>query len=295
MVARDRGQLLLLGGLAIAIVFLTAIPLSNSLVVSESASSSETVSDIDSAAQREAAVERGIRTLLSDVNTSNKAALNRSLRNFSRYYTNVSAQQDGVYVNASLNVSASPGGLVNNSDSANFKSKSSYYYNGTSNDNDWNLTEDATRISEFRMTLTKVPSNSPNFTVKITNASSHRWTLRVSPVTSDNKTIWVRNSSSGTWRKECEGRKPIDLDLQAGTCSTDTESEQFDSYSEFIEGPYTVRFENGHVVNRGSYRLGAVGTFPNGNGNTVVVPAVDLRYVGPSLSYTDTIQVNETT
>ncbi|PSP62241.1 hypothetical protein BRC76_04825, partial [Halobacteriales archaeon QH_8_67_36] len=84
MVASDRGQVLLLGGLAIAIVFLTAIPLSNSLVVTESASTSETVGDIDSAAEREAGVERGIRTLINTSDNRRLAALNRSVRNFTR-------------------------------------------------------------------------------------------------------------------------------------------------------------------------------------------------------------------
>lgn len=105
MVADDRGQVLLLGGLAIAIVFLTAIPLSNSLVVSESASSSETVDDIDRTERREASVERGIRAVLSDVNTSNRTAVNESLRAFSTSYTNASGQQGGVYVNATYNPS----------------------------------------------------------------------------------------------------------------------------------------------------------------------------------------------
>lgn len=107
MVSDDRGQVLLLGGLAIAIVLLTAILLSNSLVVTESASTSETVIAMDQAADREASVERGVRALLAQTNTSNVSAVKASLRDFSTYYTDVSGQQDGVYVGATVNISAS--------------------------------------------------------------------------------------------------------------------------------------------------------------------------------------------
>jgi len=109
MVDTDRGQVLLIGGLAIAIVFLTAIPLSNSLVVTESASTSETVSDIDRTAEREASVERGIRAVVQN-STNTETDIENSLKNFTANYTTVSAQRDGVYVDAEL-LTYSPGSV----------------------------------------------------------------------------------------------------------------------------------------------------------------------------------------
>jgi len=295
MVAKDRGQVLLLGGLAIAIVFLTAIPLSNSLIVSESASSSETVSDIDRVATKEVSVNRGVRTLIAEVNTSNRTALNQALQDFSRHYTNVSGQQNGVYVNASLNVTASRGGVVNSGSATNFEP---YDGNSPGSQFDWDVVDDATEITEFTMNLTKINGNQNNgFRVNITNASGSQWELRTHDPGGADPVVETRNAT-GSWQTVCTGSTPIQLDIQAGTCTTDAGSPtattvSFETYTATVDGPYYVRFQNGNRAG-GDYRLAGIGTFPNGNANIVIVPALDLTYVGPDASYDRTILVNET-
>ena len=104
---RSRGQLLLLGGLAIAIVLLTAIPLANSLIVTESASTSETVTDIDTVAREEAAVVRSVETIVERSDTVDE--LRWGLQNYSATYTRVRGASTGVYVNTTVNEGDSEG------------------------------------------------------------------------------------------------------------------------------------------------------------------------------------------
>ncbi|WP_324662764.1 hypothetical protein [Haloarcula sediminis] len=281
---------MLLGGLAIAIVFLTAIPLSNSLVVSESASTSETVADIDRAAEREASVNRGLRAIVRDADPNDPAALNRSLRNFSRYYTNVSGQQDGVYVNATVNVTASRGGVVN-ATGGDFKA-----YNRTLDSpphNGWVLIEDSERISMFVMQINKTDSRGkPNFTLSVSNASGTTWQMRIDG--GANTTVKINTPDGSSWTDYCSSNGDLNLDIKAGECRTDTGRSPFPTYTETVNEPYSVRYDNAQKITDGSYRLAGIGEFPTGNSSAVVVPAVELTYVGPDTTYERRVLVNET-
>ena len=283
MVAGDRGQVLLLGGLAIAIVFLTAIPLSNSLVVSESASSSETVDDIDRTERREASVERGIRTVLAGVNTSNTTAVNESLRAFSTYYTNVSGHQGGVYVNATVNVGQSEKSVDRNSLSK------------PGGGNWQNPLVTGASISAYNLTITdiNVPVNSA-YTVRISN-SSETWELRVyeqgggPPATVK---VDVRPPGA-TWTSVggCDSDTPLDIDVAEGTCSG---GGSFTTYSDDLQGPYTVSFPNSGQSTDGRFSFIGSGDFNDDVDTTVRNPAINLSFVGSDVSYERTILANET-
>jgi len=283
MVADDRGQLLLLGGLAIAIVFLTAIPLSNSLVVSESAASSETVSDIDRTVDREASVERGVRALANEMDTSNINELNRSLWNFSRDYTRISARRDGVYVNATV----SPGDSLQEVD------RSTLSKPGPASGN-WNddLVTGSRRITEFNVTVTGVnnPGTTAAYEVRISDASGF-WAVRVYEDTSTGATEVSVNDDGTGWTdvSGCTGTTPMTVNITEGTCSG---GGTFTTYDERLSGPYTVSFGNSGK-NSGEFRFVGSGTFPAVS-PTVLNPAVEVEYVGPDTSYERTILVNET-
>ncbi|MDS0259180.1 hypothetical protein NDI56_07220 [Haloarcula sp. S1CR25-12] len=282
MVADDRGQVLLLGGLAIAIVFLTAIPLSNSLVVSESAASSETVSDIDRTADREASVERGVRALANEMDTSNINELNRSLWNFSRDYTRTSAQRDGVYVNATV----SPGDSLREVD------RSTLSRPGPSNGN-WNddLVTGSERITEFNFTVTNVqnPGTTAAYEVRISGDSGF-WAVRVyeEPSTGTTK-VSVDDGTGWSEVPGCTGTTPVTVNITEGTCSG---GGTFTTYDASLSGPYTVTFDKSGS-NDGEFRFVGSGTFPAVTPG-VLNPAVEIEYVGPDTSYERTILVNET-
>lgn len=109
--SQNRGQLLLLGGLAIAIVLLVSIPLTNSLVVTQSASSSETVTEIDAVAREEAAINRSVESIVDRSNSVEE--LNWGLQNYSATRTRVRGASNGVYVNVTVNKTDSRGTELN--------------------------------------------------------------------------------------------------------------------------------------------------------------------------------------
>ncbi|MDS0282977.1 hypothetical protein [Haloarcula onubensis] len=295
MVARDRGQLLLLGGLAMAIVFLAVIPLSNSLVVSESAASSETVREIERTADRQATIERAIRTLANRTDAVNNTdAFNATLRNYSLYRTHVSGQQSGVYVNASVNVTASGKGASNSS-----------FTEPVSDDNDWSLTNGAEQISEFNITVEdsgpgqfgprSSPSATSHFRVNVSNASGDRWRLRLVKVGSPPNDIAVDvMPPGGTWTNGVCSGQDYTIDVQSGTCTKGGATiGTFQSYTDTLTAPYDIRYENGHRVYDSYWNLTATGDFNDNLDKSIGVPYVDIVYNGPDTSYTRTIEVDE--
>ena len=290
MVASDRGQVLLLGGLAIAIVFLTAIPLSNSLVVTESASTSETVGDIDSAAEREAGVERGIRTLINTSDNRRLAALNRSVRNFTRYYTRVTAQRDGVYVNVTLNATTTEGNITEQRSDSDFKRPG-----GSGDQNNWDLARNVDDIAIFNMTMESNTGSGRNLDIVVTGASGTTNKIDADGPTSGPLTI-NRTYGSGPTDTICRGTT-VELDLVRGTCDGAT-SGSLDPITTGLDEPYRVEFKNGNSVT-GIYTFASTGQFPSssysGSGQTSrygVRPVFDVRYVGPDLSYSRTLVID---
>jgi hypothetical protein len=287
MVADDRGQVLLLGGLAIAIVFLTAIPLSNSLVVTESASSSETVVDIDRAADREASVQRGVGALLREVNTSNVTAVNQSLEQFSASYTNVSARQDGVYVNASVNVSRS----LRDASGEDFE-------HPRNNRNNWDLVANSTRTVQFSALVAGAPPTDSNaFTITFDSTdSSDFWRVRVYNQTpSGPMVVETDDSGPSSWQTACVGSQPVEIRIHEGTCTVDGTTSGFaTNYTSFAGESYTVDFDNGNSANVvGNYTYVGDGDF-TANDLPIGAPVIDLEYIGPDVSYQRTTVVNET-
>ncbi|PSP84066.1 hypothetical protein BRC96_06060 [Halobacteriales archaeon QS_6_64_34] len=275
MVASDRGQVLLLGGLAIAIVFLTAIPLSNSLVVTESASTSETVGDIDSAAQREADVERGVRRVLAGVNTSNLTAVNQSLRDFSANYSAVSGQGDGVYVNASVNPDAS-GRSLNRSELSN---------PGNNGTQPWDPVNNTTWISTFTIGVNETLGGGNPFEVTVTNSTgSTVYTLTATKSGSDIEVT----TDDGSSVQSCGPADNVSVDLLAGTCSYGGTTESVASFSGSGE-TYDITFEDGGGSTEGDLTFVGAGNFYNDSQTSVVNLAVDLTFIGPDTSYTRTI------
>jgi len=278
MVASDRGQVLLLGGLAIAIVFLTAIPLSNSLVVTESASTSGTVGDIDSAAEREANVERGVRRVLVEVNTSNLTAVNQSLRDFSANYSTVSGRSDGVYVNASVNLDAS-GRSLNRSDLSN---------PGNNGNQPWEPVNNTTRISTFTIGINEVPSVGNPFEVTVTDSTGS--TVYTLTATGSGSNIEV-TTDDGSSVQSCGPADNVSVDLLAGTCSYGGTTESVAGFSGSGE-TYDVTFDNGGGSTEGNFTFVGAGNFYNDSQTSVIDPAIDLTFVGPDTSYTRTIRLS---
>jgi len=277
MVADDRGQLLLLGGLAMAIVFLAAIPLSNSLVVTESAATSDTVRKIDQTADREAAVVRSIQTIANRTDAAdNPDEFNRTLQNYSAHRLRVAGQQSGVFVNATLNRSASAR-----------RSESTIHDSG----DDWTLSEHSGRIYEFDITVRDSPFSPglSEFTVTIASESSaENWQLTVREQPDDDVVV-TTSESGGTY---CEGTT-VQIDIRAGTCTEGGSTETLGpTYRDTVTGPYTVTYDDTSGWDA-DYTVVATGEFPN-TASDLAIPYVDVTVEGPDASYTRTISTEET-
>jgi hypothetical protein len=281
MVDKNRGQLLLLGGLAMAIVFLAVIPLSNSLVVTESAATSETVREIDRTANRQANIERDIRTLANRTDAVNNTdAFNASLQNYSLYRTQVSGQRSGVYVNASVNADASEREIDN----------SETFDQGAGPGNSgMDVVNGSTSISEFDITIADLNGGTNNpFTAIISNSSGAEWQIRAVPSGTD---IAVEYNLSGddTWTSACGAEPQHRIDIQSGACDN---GDTFPTYSDDISGPYNISYIYGNKLADGSYNLTADGDFIDAAPDGLGVPYVDVVYNGPDVSYTRTISID---
>jgi hypothetical protein len=216
MVSDNRGQLLLLGGLALAIVLLVAIPLTNSLVVTESASSSETVSEIDAVADEEAAVNRSMESIVASVDTEDE--LRWALQNYSATNTRVRGVSNGVYVNTTLNSIESDGAERRQTDGSDFDDP------GTGGSTNWEVVRDADVVGSFNLTVEDanspaMPSNAA-FTVRIEGGSGSVWRLRAyRGGTGTGGPMRVETDDGSGWTLDCTGTPPVEVDLQAGTCT----------------------------------------------------------------------------
>ncbi|MBV0924599.1 hypothetical protein KTS45_10355 [Halomicroarcula limicola] len=298
MVADDRGQLLLFGGITVAVVFLVTIALTNSLIVTQNVATPDNADRIERVADREAAVERDLQTIVARTRATNDTdefadALNRSLANYSTYQTRVSGARTGAYVGVTLNKSSSRG--YRTTGSGDFQRPDP---SGPGSANDWPVVEDAGTVSTFDMTVTTVnggPSNA--YTVVVEGDSGDRWRLRVlDPLGPVERAVRVEHS--GTTSTVCStptDTQDIRLNVTTGKCTIAGAPTTFQPFEAVLDSPYDVRFENGNRAG-GNYVFASTGTYPSESYSASdytsypAVPAIDVTYT----NYERTILVNET-
>ncbi|WP_324756849.1 hypothetical protein [Haloarcula montana] len=289
---------MLVGGIAIAIVFLLSIILTNSLVVTSYTATPESADRIEEVEDRETAVQQDLTTIATAVRSNTtfsnyNSSLNASLRNYTRYRTRVSGSQSGVYINATLNRTASEGNFTSQTGSSptNFKSPGG-------NDNDWTLADGADRVLLFNVTLSNIPSAGVPFSIRVTGATGSTWTLEASRSPPGND---IQVDTSVTSDVCPSGTSDPELNLTAGTCEGGGDNETFTSFVDTLNEPYTIEFRNAQKVNGGKYWLASTGEFPSSYydpsdySTFPIVPAVDLTYTGPQTGYNRTIMLENST
>ncbi|MFC7075783.1 hypothetical protein [Haloarcula halophila] len=302
--ADSRGQLLLVGGIAIAIVFLLSIILTNSLVVTSYTATPESADRIEEVEDRETAVQQDLTTIATAVRSNTtfsdyNSSLNASLRNYTRYRTRVSGSQSGVYINATLNRTASEGNITSQTGSSptNFQRPDP---SGPGPGYDWTIANDVDQIVLFNLTLSNViggPSNT--FTIEVTGqgGSGSSWRLEAVPSGGDIRI----DTTTGT--DVCpSGTSDPELNLIAGTCKGSSgPPENFTTFEDTLDKPYNIEIRNGNKVNDGKYWYGSTGEFPSTSYNSgdyspyPITPAVDLTYTGPQTGYNRTIMLENST
>ena len=301
--AESRGQLLLVGGIAIAIVFLLSIILTNSLVVTSYTATPESADRIEEVEDRETAVQQDL-TVIADAVRDNttfsnyNSTLNESFRNYTQYRTRVSSTQSGVYINATMNGTASEGGYLT-ADSATSPGAGIRPPGGGSTN--WDLGTSVGSVAVFNFTATGTTSAGPpsaTFDIIVENASS-TWQLEVSaapagvgdvavdPPGPAGPTTYCSNTTSGG---------EIEVDLLAGRCTDGSGSpSSFPTFDDTLDGPYTrIHIVRGNKL-EGTLWYASTGTVPNKEGGYPVTPAVDLTYTGPQTGYNRTVMLENST
>ncbi|RLM89450.1 hypothetical protein [Haloarcula sp. Atlit-7R] len=298
MVANERGQLLLIGGVAIAIVVFSTILFAHSLAVTDGITTTGSADTIERSADREASVERDLGVLAIKARGDNldgfEGRYEHALQNYTRTHNRVVASSGGTYLNATLNKSASLGTEVN-------QTSDEKITNQTGAEKDWTVVSDADRIVGFNFTFTEANDDgSPSpFNITVKGANSNWWALEVyrngtGPI--KNKTIKVKNNTSPGGNSVCSAENSgvdLEVDLVAGTCN---DGSGFKTFSDVTEPPYEISVTKGQKA-KGTYRLVAIGNFPDSNykstniGQYPIIPAVDTTYDTPSASYNRTVLV----
>jgi len=299
MVARDRGQLLLIGGVAIAIVVFSTILFAHSLAVTDGITTTGSAQSIERLADREASVNRDLERLAAETRGDDldgyEGRYRHALSNYTGTYNRVVGSRDGTYLNATLNETASLGTEVNQSGSSRFTRPG-----GTGSNVDWTVASDVRRVVVFNLTVKDIPGSGTPFTLVVEGDGGGTWTLEVTETTPGAvKHVTVNGGPSA-----CADTGDAEVDVLDGTCSIGGPTGStgtFTTFTSTLDAPYTVRIEKGNRV-RGSYRFAAIGDFPGTSydaGDTApypVVPAVDTTYDTPSASYNRTVfvEVNST-
>jgi hypothetical protein len=292
MVANERGQLLLVGGIAIAIVVFSTILFAHSLAVTDGITTTGSADTIERTADREASVERdlgrlAVQTRGDDPDTYEERYEN-ALQNYTETHNQVVASSGGAYLNATLNESASKGTEVNRTGSSSeFKRPNP---SGGGNRNDWTVANSVSHIAVFNLTADVVGGSTNTFTVVIRNGSEDM-KLSVEPSTIDSG-----NNVTVDGKTQCHGNGDVNVDLVAGSCTVGSNSSSFNTYHN-LDPPYSVEIDNGNKA-EGRYQFAANGTFPPPNYappetriSYPAVPAVDVTYDTPSASYNRTVLV----
>ncbi|WP_284007788.1 hypothetical protein [Haloarcula pelagica] len=294
--ADTRGQLLLVGGIAIAIVFLLSIILTNSLVVTTYTATPESADRIEEVEDRETAVRQDLTTVAAAVRNNTtfsnfNSTFNTSLQNYTRYRTRVSGSQSGVYINATLNATASNGGYIRSTPSitpVGFRAPT------PPNPSDWVVAEDVDSVSVFNFTAT---GDSEDFVLTVEGDSGDVWELEITGSSGYGEVVVT--PPGGTATTVCSSTSPgedIDVDLVAGTCTVGGTTSTFATFESSVDEPYDeIAVQKGNKF-RGYVWYASTGTFSNGKtGGYPATPAVDLTYTGPQTSYNRTIVLeNET-
>ena len=292
MVASERGQLLLIGGIAVAIVVFSTVLFAHSLAVTDGITTTGSADTIERSADREASVERDLGRLAAETRGDDldgfEERYEHALRNYTRTHNRVVATSGGAYLNATLNETASRGTEVNQTDT------SSKFHrpnpSGPGNRNNWTVASNVSHIAVFNLTADVVGGSTNAFTVIVGNGSGEL-TLVIEPNTGDSG-----NNVTVDGTIQCHGNGTVHVDFVTGSCTVGSNSSSFNTYHN-LTPPYSVEIENGNKA-EGRYRFAAVGAFPASNyaspvtrTNYPVVPAVDTTYDTPSASYNRTVLV----
>jgi len=285
----DRGQLLLIGAILIAVVIVGVVVQLNSLQYTNALGSYSQTQSLDEAASAEATTEQDIEALVRAVRADDPAnfeqALRRNLSTYHNYSRNMSAETGTSSVSVSLNESASVNKTELNS------SNGLRYRSPETNDKNWTVARDVRSVERFWLNATGANNPNKDFTITITNASAS-WQLRLnSSAASNDFVVQTRNATAppSGWISHCD-EDEANISIRTGT-SQGTGCD-FTSLTEDLTPPYEIEYSYGQW-GEGSYNITVIGDVEESNFDNptsqIYHPAVDYRYRSVGTAYNRTI------
>jgi hypothetical protein len=323
--ADDRGQLLLIGALTIAIIVVGGVVLLNGMKYTDTVGSSGTASAVADSERLSAMVETDLRHLATRVDNdtdllSFESAFRENVSQFNRYYSRAASARGSTFMNVSINASASASGWVLNQ-------SSSDYFEDDDGDTEWTAITGANVTDPFEMTIDEWPGragvsgNRVELFVNVTNSGGEEWSLKFYETTGIDgnvRHIEVYNESGlrESYRSDSESWFPdsgsYEIDVLNGEINTTATSEpetDLWTFAHGVDAPYDVSMQNKFIIpggGRPSPNLRSEGTYliaTDGSATSdvddvsesipVVVPAIDVYYHRPEVEYTRTIRIDD--
>ncbi len=252
--ARDRGQLLLVTGLSIAVILVALVLLLNTVIYTENLATRGIDSGAGDAVEYRATVVGSVEELIERENEryGEGPTPNQSVRGgietidaalAERYLargTIAAVQVDGITVDE-----GSPRIWQNES--------GSFTAGG---DAEWTVAENATAIDRFDITVESIEpfnetADNERLRVVIEDSESDPWTLQINATEESTFEVQVDGSNTSTYENES-----LEIDLVDGTINNET---VFDGISSAPTSADAIRFENGDTTT-GTFELHVDGT-----------------------------------
>lgn len=287
---RSRGQLILIGGITVALTLIGLVVILNSTIYTQNVSPGNAIEDTADLKEYEQTVENDLERLVVQIHDAEGHVGKRSFTTSLDFYSDRMAQQTanrkpGV-VNVTLNETKSDTKtwIRDDEPSGHIRDR----------DNDDIRLADASELEEFVMEITSQDNGQP-FIVRITGDSDGDWVLEIND--NDRVEIEVRYDDGTT--DSCDTTNPADIDFLAGTVDG---SNCFD-FAPGLDEPYTIEFENGEHAD-GTYSIIAEGDpdeddfyDPSEDDSPyltekIETAVVDVHYETPEFSGTVPIEIN---
>ncbi|WP_335999247.1 DUF7261 family protein [Halorientalis halophila] len=313
--ADDRGQLLLVGSVAIALVIVGVVVMVNGMMFDDSIGARDNDDALADAERTIGMIESDLNALAREVRMDTRdgsgdfaPALRRNISLYSRHHTNLTFDNGIVYTNVTFDGAESINGTTiwqTQSTNQGACDRSTPYprftlETGGSCEANPTIVEDADAVTDFQLTVENPGTGASPETSIVVDNGAETWRLRMD--TQPNGSVVVHEESPGGTSRVGVFDPSFDLELQDSGRLTVGGSESV-VFAEGVDPQYDIGFENtvsgGGTALTGTYTISTDGDPSAGIGsqpetlNTVVSPAIEIYYQRQEVTYDRTILLNE--
>jgi hypothetical protein len=313
----ERGQLLLVGAAAIALVIVGSVILLNGLKFTDTVGTQDNFDTTDEAHRTAEMVRRDLSKLTDRVRSDTglvgfETAIRQNISMYSNRLSNATFADSATFVNVSLNESASEGGPLVTQNRTSGPSPDPDFVNPEwGSGSTYEVARGASVVGPFNFTVSQFPCDrgtSPsdtNFTVTVENTSSGNiWQMRLARDTDGAACSSVQGTryieiydESGTklqsWSSDSAswfpgvGDGPVTIDLIDENISGKAVPLDF---AGGVDPEYLITFDNNNgggfdTDGEGSYWVGSDGTYPNFNDVDLTPPNVRQQIQRPAFEF----------